>query len=103
MTCSYLFYLTKLPKPAYILTYRIYILLENIMDVSKTIKNLDFDIKQIDDTIDIFHHLLNGNFLSTNGQQTIDRNMKELWNVQHHLLALRAELLRERQQPNHEH
>ena len=67
------------------------------MDVTKTIKNLDFDIKQIDNTIDIFHHLLTGNFLSTNGQQAIDRNMKELWNVQHHLLALRAELSKEQQ------
>ena len=73
------------------------------MDINETIKGLDFDIKQIDDTIDILHHLLNGNYLSTNGQQTLDRNMKGLWNVQHHLLALRADLLKERQQPQPEH
>lgn len=68
------------------------------MNVNETIKKLDFDIKQIDNTIDILNHLSNGNYLSTNGQQTISRNLRSLWDVQHHLLALRADLLKEQNQ-----
>ena len=68
------------------------------MNVKETIKKLDFDIKQIDDTIDILNYLSNGNYLSINGQQTISRNLTKLWDVQHHLLALRADLIKEQNQ-----
>ena len=68
------------------------------MNIKQTIQNLDFDIKQIDDTIDILNYLSNGNYLSINGQQTISRNLTKLWDVQHHLLALRADLLKEQNQ-----
>ena len=73
------------------------------MNVNETIKKLDFDIKQIDDTIDILNYISNGNYLSTNGKQLMDSNIKGLWNAQHHLLALRAELLKEKQQTNLEY
>lgn len=65
------------------------------MNFNEMVKNLDFDIKQIDNTIDILNHLTYGNFLSINGQQTIDSNIKSLGEVQHHLLTLRANLLKE--------
>lgn len=72
------------------------------MNITETIKKLDFDIKQIDNAIDILNYLSNGNYLSINGQQTISRNLTSLWEVQHHLLALRADLIKEEKQtPQH--
>lgn len=64
------------------------------MNINKNIENLDFDIKQIDNTIDILNYLSNGDYLSSNGKHIISLNLKGLEEVQHHLLSLRANLLK---------
>lgn len=68
------------------------------MNINKNIENLDFDIKQIDNTIDILNYLSNGDYLSSNGKHIISRNLSNLQEVQHHLLSLRANLLKEQSQ-----
>ncbi len=70
------------------------------MNIDETIKNLDFDIQQIDHSIDILNYLLKSDFPSPNGKDIISNNISKLWNVQHHLLSLRADLLRHYKQKN---
>lgn len=70
------------------------------MDIDETIKKLDYDIQQIDHSIDILNYLLKSDFPSPNGKDIISNNVSKLWNVQHHLLSLRADLLKQEKQNN---
>lgn len=70
------------------------------MDIDETIKKLDYDIQQIDHSIDILNYLLDSDFPSPNGKTIISNNVTELWEVQHHLLSLRADLLKQEKQNN---
>lgn len=70
------------------------------MDIDETIKKLDYDIQQIDHSIDILNYLLDSDFPSPNGKTIISNNVTKLWEVQHHLLSLRADLLKQEKQNN---
>ena len=74
--------------------------MEKYMNISENIKKLDFDIQQIDHSIDILNYLLDSDFPSPNGKTIISNNVTKLWEVQHHLLSLRADLLRHYKQNN---
>ena len=70
------------------------------MNIGEIIKNLDFDIQQIDTSIDLLNYIIKSDFPSPNGRDVISNHLSKLWDVQHHLLSLRADLLRHYKQNN---
>lgn len=68
------------------------------MNIDEAIDTLDFNIKQIDNTIDILKNLLSCDIFSVNGRERVQSNLKNLCTVQHNLIKLRANLLNNGQQ-----